>query len=132
LRESIPDGPEALESKCFLLKARNEELREENERLRREKRALKRQLANQRSLSDAERMVRAVARAHRRGKRWKTGADLKRWLQEWAEENAPEMPHSTSTIKRKLEEVGVWVSSGTSGHTGNAVQKTVQACLDRF
>jgi len=122
-REAIPDGPEALKNKCFLLKARNQELREENKRLRREKRALKRQLANQRSLSDGERLGRAVVSGEIELRDGMSRGDLEGELALWAEQNTDMEHTSQSTVRRRLQDAGL---------LGGTYEETVRLCRTKL
>ena len=111
---------------------------QENERLRNELKELKEANAAGREADTvermAERMARAVADAARRGRRWNTGADLKRWLvQEFGLKATTKKDREASerAVERNLDRIGVWERSGTKGHTGNSVRKTVENCLKR-
>lgn len=77
--------------------------------------------------TDAQRIAEAVADASHAGTSWDSGNDLLRWLHQWAEECAPSMPHSKSTLKRRLQEAGLWTGSGRSGKA--SVAGTVERCI---
>lgn len=74
------------------------------------------------NLSDAQKIIRAVANAAEAGKEWESGKDLTEWLSE-------EFPCSKSTAKRRLQEAGVWAKSrkGMSN-----IQETVKRCRRYF
>ena len=77
--------------------------------------------------TDAHQFAKAVAQARKNGTSWGSGADLLRWLDEWAEEHKLGIPHSPSTIKRRFQEAGLWAGSGRRGRA--SVEATVERCI---
>jgi chromosome segregation ATPase len=121
----LPEGPKALESRCFGLQAENQELKDENARLRREIRILERQLAEAENrtedIKEGERYARAVTNAYLAGTQWDSVNALLRYLNEWAEGRfPPSASTSIPTIRRRLKDAGVLCSD---------VQATVERCL---
>jgi hypothetical protein len=111
LRESIPDGPEALERKCLVLKDRNQHLKDRNEELREENQRLRRELERERGafsrIEEGKRLGRAVASGSIDLWGGMSRGDLEIELSLWAEHNTDMEHTSTSSVRRRLEAAGL-------------------------
>jgi predicted nucleic acid-binding Zn-ribbon protein len=101
-------------------------LRQRNEQLRKKIAEEKQDKAQKETVRDAERIIQSIRDAYRQnGLIWDSIEDLKGWVLE----ELNRLHHSPKTIENRLEMLGVLHRSGTKGHTGASVRKTVQNCV---